>query len=517
MSHYPSSQANTAADTDTTDGRKAHDFTRRLNKVAYDKTTDRFVFVFGGGGYNNSALSTNGWKYALASSNGDTLNVQSVLIISKYVPSTSDNDSLFSVSMRVSNGVVYVTALVRSDSTSSNQSSTAFSNWGFIEKEREVISFFAPRSTTAAVGYSDGSTKSAFANSVTSTGFPMVLTPTVKKWNGTTCIFLHMIVPARNGTSTSYFTQNLITYRIFLDHPKQSGYYKRDGYNNDQYRAEIPPLIAELNDTGYGFDSNVLFRYQAPYQSLSPSDSDGHSHELTGVYWAMDKTAAGDVVGDATNISNLSEIHPSSNHTGHKEAIAPTFDSFYDFTNQNQTYRPNALVPIYSDDGNTLIFHSWGSYQKQFLPSDLSTDVGQDNHYRAYIASMIDDPRTNNDFKDKIIGTTDSIYIESLGSSMPEYMQSGSRVGLKFEGQIFQVTSSLISGSGNRLIPIQKGQFSSGSGPDHQADVDNTPNTFIPGKSVFIEDGTGIYTHNSSSLEVGIATSETELLFQIKR
>ena len=87
---------------------------------------------------------------------------------------------------------------------------------------------------------------------------------------------------------------------------------------------------------------------------------------------------------------------------------------------------------------------------------------------------------------------------------------------LKFEGQILQVTSSLISGSGNRLIPVQTGEFTSGSFGE-QADVDNTLNTFTPGKRVFIEDGTGIYTHNSSSLEVGIATSETELLLQIKR
>ena len=521
LSQYPSSQADNVADTSTMYGRRYHDFTRRLNKVAYDKTTDRFVFLFGGGGYNNSALYNNGWKYALASSNGDTLNVQSVLRISDDVPGNDDNDSLYSVTLRVSNGVVYVTALIRSDSTSSNNSSVAFSNWGFIEKEREVISFIAPESYGWSLGYSDYSTRSEFSNSFTSTGFPMVLTPTVKKWNGTNCIFLHMIVPQRNGTtssSTTYLVQSLITYRIFLDHPKQSGYHKAEGYNYDIARAEMPPMIAEINGSSDEFNTN-MFRYPPTSHQVSPSDDDGHTHELTGVYWAMDKTGAGDMMYDSDILEALNLIqHPSSAHSGHKESVASFLDSFYDISNQNQTYRPNSLVPIYSDDGNTLIFHSWGSYQKQFLPSDLSTNVGQDNHFRAYIASMIDDPRTNNDFKDKIIGATDSIGISSLGGApTPEYMQSGSRVLLRFEGQILEVTSSLISGSGNRLIPIQTGVFTSGSGPTHQADVTNTPNTFIPGKRVFIEDGTGIYTHNSSSLEVGIATSETELLLQIKR
>ncbi len=510
LCQYGSGQYNNRNDSYTAYGRKYHDFTRRLNKVAYDKTTDRFVFVLGGGGYNNSAIRAQGWKYALASSNGNTLNMQSVLRISADVPGSTLNDSLFSVRVRVSNGVVYVTGLIRNNTTSSNNYSYVFSNWGFIEKEREVISFIAPKSNPSHFGYTDSNRRTNFANSITSTGIPMELSPTVKKWNGTTCIFLHMIVPIRNDSSPNKLQQNLVTYRIFLDHPKQSGYHLNEGYNNDSYRAEYPPYVAAINEGGDEYDSN-MFRYVPGQQQLSPSDDSGHTHELTGVYWAMDKTSAGDMLGDSDNEDALGKIqHPSSAHDGHKEGVTPAIDNYID--TEIQTYRPNSLVPIYSDDGNTLIFHSWGSDEKQFLPSDLSTDVGQDNHYRAYITSMIDDPRTNDDFKDKIIGATDSINTE-----IPEYMQSGSRVSLKFEGQKLEVTSSLISGSGNRLIPIQTGVFTSGSGPTHQADVTNTPNTFTPGKRVFIEDGTGIYTHNSSSLEVGIATSETELLLQIKR
>tara|TARA_A100001515_G_scaffold21216_3_gene16028 strand:+ start:5215 stop:9729 length:4515 start_codon:yes stop_codon:yes gene_type:complete len=520
LSQFSSYQTDSYADTSTSRGRKYHDFTRRLNKVAYDKTTDRFVFVLGGGGYNNSALYNNGWKYALALSNGNILNVQSLLEISNAaVPSTDVNDYLTAVDLKVSNGVVYVNALQRNNSTNRNQYSYIRSNWGFIQKERGRIGFFAVIPNNFAFGYSDYNTRTSFSNTFCSTGIPMILTPTIKKWNGTTCIFLHMIVGTRNqrtSASNDYITQHLITYRIFLDHPKQSGYHKRPGYSNDYYRMEYPPLVAEINDTGTGFSSGYLFLRRPFAHDLSPSDTDGHTHELTGVYWSMDKSdygneTLGQMQGDTTNKDNLAKISPSGTHFGHRESPAPVIDSFYNTEDQLQTYRPNSLVPIYSDDGNTLIFHSWGSYQKQFLPSDLSTDVGQDNHYRAYITSVIDDPRTNDDFKDKIIGATDSINTE-----IPEYMQSGSRVKLKFEGQILQVTSSLISGSGNRLIPVQTGEFTSGSF-DEQADVDNTLNTFTPGKRVFIEDGTGIYTHNSSSLEVGIATSETELLLQIKR
>ena len=520
LSQFSGNQTDSVSDTSTLYGRKYHDFTRRLNKVAYDKTTDRFVFVLGGGGYNNSALYNNGWKYALALSNGNILNVQSLLEISgEAVPSTDLNDYLTAVDVKVSNGVVYVNALQRSNSTSSNQFSYIRSNWGFIEKERGRISFFAVTPANHHFGYSDSGTRTKFANTFCSTGIPMILTPTIKKWNGTTCIFLHMIMGARNESNSysyDWIVQNLVTYRIFLDHPKQSGYHKRPGYSNDNYRMEYPPLVAEINDTVSGFSSYTFFRNSNSSISLSPSDTDGHTHELTGVYWNMDKSSlyyytSGQMEGDDTNVANLAEISPSGTHDGHRESPAPTIDSFFNMDDQLQTYRPNSLVPIYSDDGNTLIFHSWGSYQKQFLPSDLSTNVGQDNHYRAYISSMIDDPRTNDDFKDKIIGATDSINTE-----IPEYMQSGSRVKLKFEGQILQVTSSLISGSGNRLIPVQTGEFTSGSFGE-QADVDNTLNTFTPGKRVFIEDGTGIYTHNSSSLEVGIATSETELLLQIKR
>lgn len=517
LCQFSSYQSDAYADTSHTYGRRYHDFTRRLNKVAYDKTTDRFVFVLGGGGYNNSALYNNGWKYALASSNGNILNVQSLLEMSTGgVPSTHNNDYLGSVDVKVSNGVVYVNALSRNYSISSYNYSYIWSNWGFIEKERGRISFIVVQPYNHTLGYTDSATRTMFANTFASTGMPMVLTPTIKKWNGTTCIFLHMIAPTRNqnnSSSTDWILQNLVTYRIFLDHPKQSGYHNR-GYHNASYRAEYPPLIAEINDTVTGFDIN-MFRFSSILSDLSPSDADGHTHELTGVYWSMDKSnsekVSGDMLGDTTNKDNLAEISPSGTHFGHIESPTPVMDSFYNIEDQLQTYRPNSLVPIYSDDGNTLIFHSWGSYQKQFLPSDLSTDVGQANHYRAYITSMIDDPRTNDDFKDKIIGATDSINTE-----IPEYMQSGSRVSLKFEGQILQVTSSLISGSGNRLIPVQTGLFTSGSFGE-QANVTNTPNTFTPGKRVFIEDGTGIYTHNSSSLEVGIATSENELLLRIKR
>ena len=519
LSQFSSGQTDSVSDTSTIYGRKYHDFTRRLNKVAYDKTTDRFVFVLGGGGYNNSALYNNGWKYALALSNGNILNVQSLLEMSdEGVPSTSLNDYLTAVDVKVSNGVVYVNALQRSNSTSSNRYSYIWSNWGFIEKERGRIGFFAVSPPAFAFGYSDYSSRTKFSNTFCSTGIPMILTPTIKKWNGTTCIFLHMIVGTQNETNSSSndsIKQILVTYRIFLDHPKQSGYHKRPDYSNDDYRMEYPPLIAQINGNT-GFNTGNLFNRQPSSHGLSPSDADGHTHELTGVYWSMDKSdygnqISGQMEGDDTNKANLAEISPSGTHNGHRESPAPLIDCFFNMNGQLQTYRPNSLVPIYSDDGNTLIFHSWGSYQKQFLPSDLSTDVGQDNHYRAYITSVIDDPRTNDDFKDKIIGATDSINTE-----IPEYMQSGSRVKLKFEGQILQVTSSLISGSGNRLIPVQTGEFTSGSFGE-QADVDNTLNTFTPGKRVFIEDGTGIYTHNSSSLEVGIATSETELLLQIKR
>ena len=62
--------------------------------------------------------------------------VQLKVLHNEAVPSTDVNDYLTAVDLKVSNGVVYVNALQRSNSTSSNQFSYIRSNWGFIEKER---------------------------------------------------------------------------------------------------------------------------------------------------------------------------------------------------------------------------------------------------------------------------------------------------------------------------------------------------------------------------------------------